>query len=169
LCEARFGNPKQVLSARNIHLAREVDESKRINDESGPAVIIASSGMMTGGRILHHMKRRLPDSRNTVVLGGYMAEGTRGRDIKEGRRVLRIHGQDVPVRAHVSELSAISGHAGRSELLRWLKPLEPPRRTFITHGEPDAATALSETLRRERGWDVVLPRLGETCVLEDGK
>jgi metallo-beta-lactamase family protein len=155
-----------VLSARNVHLARSVEESKRINDVMGPAVIIASSGMMTGGRILHHLKRRLPDPQNTVVLGGYMAEGTRGRDMKEGRRTIRIHGQDVPVRAAVAEISSISGHAGRSELLRWLQPLSPPRRTFITHGELAGANALAATLRGEHGWDVVIPKLGQTFVLE---
>lgn len=167
LCEARFGDPKRILSAPNVHLTREADESKRINDVDGPAVIIASSGMMTGGRILHHLKRRLPDPRNTVVLGGYMAEGTRGRDIKDGRRFIRIHGQDVPVKAHVAELSAISGHAGRSELLRWLKPLDPPKRTFITHGELDAANALTETLRTERRWNVTIPKQGEMFALEE--
>lgn len=166
LSEAKFAAPEKVLSARNVHLARSVAESKRINDVEGPAVIIASSGMMTGGRILHHMKRRLPDPQNTVVLGGYMAEGTRGRDMKEGRRTIRIHGQDVAVRAAVAEISAISGHAGRTELLRWLQPLSPPRRTFLTHGELAGANALAATLRDERGWDVVVPKLGQTFVLE---
>lgn len=166
LSEAQLTGPDCILDARNVKLTPSAQESKRINSVTGPAVIIASSGMMTGGRILHHLKRRLPDPRNTVVLGGYMAQGTRGRDLKDAARFIRIHGEDVPVRAHVAEISAISGHAGRSELLRWLQPLPAPTKTFITHGEMTGATALAETLHRDRGWDVVIPKQGQTFVLE---
>lgn len=166
LVESKYAGPGSILEARNVVLSRTGDESKRINQVMGPAVIIASSGMMTGGRILHHLKQRLPDARNTVVLAGFQAVGTRGRDLQEGRRSLRVFGQDVPVRAAVAEMSAISGHAGRSELLRWLAPLAPPTQTFITHGEPGPATMLAETLRSQRGWNVVIPRMEETFVLE---
>jgi metallo-beta-lactamase family protein len=166
LSESRLTGRDHILEARNVHLARSAEESKRINDIDGGAVIIASSGMMTGGRILHHLKRRLPDPKSTVVLGGYQAAGTRGRDLKEGRRTIRIYGRDVQVRAHVAEISAISGHAGRSELLRWLQPLEPPRRTFITHGELSGANALARTLRETRGWDVVVPKMEQGFDLE---
>ncbi len=141
-------------------MVRDVRASKRINSVQGPAVIIASNGMMTGGRILHHLKQRLPDPKNTVVLGGYMAPGTRGRDMQEGRDRIRIYGQDVPVRAHRASISAISGHADRSELLRWLKNLPAPKRTFLTHGELASANALADTLRADRGWDVVIPKMG---------
>ena len=151
---------------RSVHLARTTAESKRINDVDGPAVIISSSGMMTGGRILHHLKRRLPDARNTVVMGGFMAAGTRGRRLQDGEPRLRIHGKDIPVRAALDEISGLSGHAGRDELLRWLEPLPAPRRVFLTHGEIAAATALAEQLRTTRGWDVVLPALGESFTLE---
>ncbi|MCE9605686.1 MAG: MBL fold metallo-hydrolase [Planctomycetia bacterium] len=168
LVEMGGRNPKQVLEAPNVHLARSAEESKRINEVAGPAVIIASSGMMTGGRILHHLKRRLPDPKTTLVVGGYQAEGTRGRDIQDGRRTIRVFGSDVPVRGHVAEISAISGHAGRSELLRWLQPLAPPKRTFITHGELDAANALAQTLRQDRGWNVTIPKMGEAFTLEHG-
>lgn len=160
MSEDRSLSPEHAFKAPNVHIMRTADESKRINGVTGPAVIIASNGMMTGGRILHHLKQRLPDPRNTVVLGGYMAAGTRGRDMQEGRDRIRIHGQDVPVRAQRASISAISGHAGRSELLRWLKPLKPPKRTFLTHGELTAANALAETLISERGWDVVVPKHG---------
>lgn len=166
LSEAELTGPQKVLNARNVHLCRGVEESKRINDVRGPAVIIASSGMMTGGRILHHVKRRVVDARNTVVLGGYQAQGTRGRDLQNNVRTIRIHGQDFPVRAHVAEISAISGHAGRGELLRWLQPLEAPLRTFITHGELGPANALADVLRDGRGWDVVIPKQGQTFTLE---
>jgi metallo-beta-lactamase family protein len=166
LSEAQLTGSHCVLSGSNVHLSRTVDESKRINDVRGPAVIIASSGMMTGGRILHHIKRRVVDARNTVVLGGYQAQGTRGRDLQNNVRTIRIHGRDFPVRAHVAEISAISGHAGRSELLRWLQPLAPPVRAFITHGELGPAHALADVLRDGRGWDVVIPKQGQTFTLE---
>ncbi|MGC3969408.1 MAG: MBL fold metallo-hydrolase [Pirellulales bacterium] len=160
MTEDKSISPEEALKASNVHIMRTVDESRRINSVAGPAVIIASNGMMTGGRILHHLKQRLPDPRNTVVIGGYMAPGTRGRDMQDGRSYIRIHGQDVPVRAHRASISAISGHAGRSELLKWLAKLPAPRRTFLTHGELSSANALAETLRTERQWDVVVPKHG---------
>ena len=159
-------DPAGALGGRNVHLTRTGEESKRINAVKGPAVIISSSGMMVGGRILHHLKRRLPDPDNTVVLGGYMAPGTRGRLLADGARTLRIHGFDVPVRAAVAEVSSLSGHAGQGELMRWLAKLPAPRRTMLTHGEKHCSLALAEKLRGERGWDVVLPRMGESFDLE---
>lgn len=155
----------RALGNRDLRLARSVEESKAINAVRGPAVIIASSGMMTGGRILHHLKQRLGHGENTIVLGGFMSEGTRGRLLHDGARFLRIHGVDIPVRAAVVEMSALSGHAGRSELLRWLEPLPAPRRVFLTHGEKPSALSLAEELRRQRHWDVVVPRMGEVVEL----
>jgi metallo-beta-lactamase family protein len=122
--------------------------------------------MMTGGRILHHLQQRLPVEKNTILLGGYMAEGTRGRALQDGARWLRIFGRDVPVRAAVHEMSSLSGHAGHHELLRWLEPLSPPRGMFVTHGEKASALALAEELRRTRGWPAYVPRLGESIDLE---
>ncbi len=161
LSEGKLRGTGGALFGSNVHLARTADESKRINDVDGPAFIIASSGMMTGGRILHHLKRRLPDARNTVVLGGYQAPGTRGRSLQEGADYIRVHGRDVTVRAQVVSASALSGHAGRSELLRWLSPLPPPRQTFITHGEKPSAESFATELRATRGWDVTIPRMGQ--------
>jgi len=161
LSEGKLRGTGGALFGPNVHLARTADESKRINDVDGPAFIIASSGMMTGGRILHHLKRRLPDARNTVVLGGYQAPGTRGRSLQEGADFIRVHGRDVTVRANVVSASALSGHAGRSELLRWLSPLPAPRKTFITHGEKPSAESLAAELRVSRGWDVTIPRMGQ--------
>lgn len=155
----------RIFTDRNVHLARSVAESKQINAVDGPAVILASSGMMTQGRILHHLRQRLPDPRNTVMLGGFQAEGTRGRSLQDGAPSLRMHGRDVPVRATVVRVSGLSGHAGRSELLRWLAPLPPPNRTFITHGELGPANSFAQTLREQRGWTVDVPRLGETVEL----
>jgi len=166
LSEGDLGGAASVLDGRNVHLARSVAESKAINSVEGPAVVISSSGMMTGGRILHHLRKRLPDERNTIVLAGFMAEGTRGRRLQEGEKFLRMHGRDVPVRAAIVGMSALSGHAGHSELLRWLGPLEPaPRRVFLTHGEKDRAVALADELRVTRGWDTVVPKLGESFTL----
>jgi metallo-beta-lactamase family protein len=159
-------NPEFEFNDDNVHLARSVAESRQINKLAGPAVIISSSGMMTGGRILHHLRQRLSDARNTIVLGGFMAAGTRGRALQDGARSLRIFGVDVPVRAAVVEMSGLSGHAGHSELRRWLEPLSPPRQVFLTHGELVSATSLAEELRRERGWNAIVPRMGQTVELD---
>jgi len=156
-----------VLVGGDVHLVTTVAESKRLNRLRGSALIISSSGMMTGGRILFHLKRRLPDPKNTVLLAGYMAPGTRGRRLADGAQSLRIHGRDIPVRACIDRISGLSGHAGRSELLRWLGPLPNPQKVFLTHGEPDGIGALAETLRNERGWNVVVPKMGESFQLGD--
>lgn len=165
LSEGELSGAACVLDGRNVHLARSVAESKAINDVDGPAVVISSAGMMTGGRILHHLKRRLPNEKNTIVLGGFMAAGTRGRRLQDGARTLRIHGRDVPVKAAIDCISGLSGHAGRSELLRWLKPLPDPKVVFLTHGEPDSAAALAQELETSRGWNVIVPKLGESFEL----
>ncbi len=149
----------------NIHLVRTVDESKQINRVAGPAVIIASAGMMTGGRILHHLEQRAGDSRNTIMLGGFMAEGTRGRALAEGAKTVRVYTRDIPVRAAVVQMPALSGHADRSELGRWLTPLPPPRLTFLTHGEITSANALAKQLTDSRGWKTLVPHLGQTVQL----
>lgn len=165
LSEGDLCGERQVLDGPSVHLCRTTDESKALNGIGGPAVIISSSGMMTGGRIVHHLKQRLPSPKNTVVLGGYMAVGTRGRQLQEGAKFIRMHGQDVPARAAVESVSGLSGHADRSDLLRWLQPLNDPRRVFLVHGEPESSDALAETLRRDRGWDVLCPEMGETVSL----
>jgi metallo-beta-lactamase family protein len=159
------GMSNRRLPMAHVHLTRTVEESKRINEIESHAVIIASSGMMTGGRILHHLQHRLPESRNTILLGGFMADGTRGRALQNGARFVRIFGHDVPVRASVREMSSLSGHAGHSELRRWLEPLPTPRRVFITHGELESATALANELHRDRQWNTHVPHLGETVEL----
>jgi len=166
LSEGQLQQPSSVLDGPNLHLTRSVKQSKQINDIHGPAVIISAAGMMTGGRILHHLRRRLPDESNTILLGGFMAAGTRGRRLQDGEPTLRMHGRDVPVKAALEKLSGLSGHAGRDELLRWLGPLDRPRRVFLTHGEPESADALAATLREDRGWDVAVPQLGSSVVLE---
>lgn len=165
LTEGQLTGRGSVLAGRWVHYARSVNESKQLNNLDSPAVIISSSGMMTGGRILHHLRQRLVNERNTILLGGFQAEGTRGRDLEEGRPFLRIHGRDVAVRAQVERVSGLSGHADRGELLRWLKPLNAPRLTFLTHGEREAAHAFAEQLRAERRWAVTVPALGQSVEL----
>ncbi|EAQ80039.1 MBL fold metallo-hydrolase RNA specificity domain-containing protein [Blastopirellula marina] len=165
LSEGQLSPPSSVLDGPNVELVRDHERSKQLNRVTGPAVIISSSGMMTGGRILFHLKRRLPDPKNTVLLGGYMAAGTRGRDMQEGRSFVRIHGQDIPVRAAIDSVSGLSGHAGRSELLRWLKDLPKPKQTFITHGEPDSAASFAAALRDQYQFDTVIPQLGDSFEL----
>ncbi|TWT30090.1 MBL fold metallo-hydrolase RNA specificity domain-containing protein [Blastopirellula retiformator] len=165
LSEGELAPPNSVLDGPNVELVREHNRSKQLNNVKGPAVIISSSGMMTGGRILFHLKRRLPDPKNTILLGGYMAAGTRGRDLQRGRPTIRIHGWDVPVRAAIDSVSGLSGHAGRSELLRWLKDLPKPKKTFITHGEPDSAESFAAALRDQYQFETVIPQLGESFEL----
>ncbi len=161
------GNP---LETRSMHFLRTAEESKSINKVTTPCVIISASGMATGGRVLHHLARRLPDARNAVVLAGFQAEGTRGRALQEGAKTLRIHGEEVVVKAEVVELNQFSAHADRGELLRWLRALPaPPRQTFLVHGEPAAREAFRAAVERELGWRrVELPRLGESFELGAG-
>lgn len=166
LSEGELCGDRPVLGGPAVHLCRSADESKALNNLKGGAIIIASSGMMTGGRIIHHLKQRLSDPRTTIVMGGYQAIGTRGRQLEEGADSLRMHGIEVPVRAAIEKVPGLSGHADRSGLLRWLNDLPAPKQTFMTHGEPESAAALAKTLREERGWEVAEPALGESFEIE---
>ena len=164
--EAQMQGVAESLASPFVHMARSASESKAINNHDGPGIIIASSGMMNGGRILHHLARRLSDPRTTVLVAGFQAKGTRGRTLLDNAEFLRIHGRDVPVRAAVRRVDALSGHADRHELGRWLADLPAPRRTFLVHGEPPAAQGMAEFLRSTRGWDVHLPAIGDTVELD---
>lgn len=151
--EESNGDP---LSAHTVHMTRAVEESKQINNVNAPCIILSASGMATGGRVLHHLARRLPDSRNAVILAGFQAEGTRGRALLEGAKTLRIHGEEVPVKAEICELKQFSAHGDRGEILRWLSGMPaPPRQTFLVHGEPPAAAALQETIQSRMVWRVM--------------
>lgn len=154
------------LRCPETHFVREVSDSKALNNRPGPAVIISASGMLTGGRILHHLKWRLPDKRNAVLFVGYQAEGTRGRLLSSGAQHVRIHGENIPVRAQIEHLDALSGHADRSELLRWLGEFREPRpSTFIVHGEPGAGGALRAHLGEKLRWAARVPSPGESITL----
>jgi len=142
-------------------------ESRQLTESRMPAIVISSSGMATGGRVLHHLKAALPDERNSVLLVGFQAAGTRGRALLEGAAVVKIHGAEVPVRAKVAYVASMSAHADSSEIMRWLRGFtRPPRTTFLVHGEPVAMEALAGTTREQLGWRVHLPKLGEVVTLE---
>jgi metallo-beta-lactamase family protein len=149
---------RDPLNVQNVHMTRAVEDSKKINDVAGPCIIISASGMATGGRILHHLAHRLPDSRSAVLLVGYEAEGTGGRALADGAQYLRIHGQEVPVRAEIVKIDQLSAHAGRSELLRWLSGITvPPRQTFLVHGEPNALESFHGAVTSKFNWPVTVP------------
>jgi len=117
--------------------------------------------------VLHHLKAALPDPRNTVLLVGFQAEGTRGRHLLDGVKAVKIHGQMIPVHAHVDRIESMSAHADSSEVLRWLGGFErPPKRTFLVHGEPASMDALAGSIRQKLGWNVHTPQLGEVVTLE---
>ena len=151
------------LSVHQFHLTRTTEESKQINNVKTPCIIVSASGMVTGGRVMHHLAQRLPDSRNAVILAGFQAQGTRGRALQEGAKTLRLFGQEVPVNAEIVELGQFSAHAGKSELLRWLTGLSaPPRQTYLVHGEPSAAQALQGAMRDKFKWKVDVARYLDT-------
>jgi metallo-beta-lactamase family protein len=143
-----------------------VDESKLLNLRGGPMIIISASGMLTGGRILHHLRAYAPDKRNAIVLTGYQAGGTRGSALLGGARTLRIFGADVPIRAEVVNLDTMSAHADADDLISWMKATaSPPRTTYVTHGEPAAADTLRSRIKRELGWSARVPEHLETVPL----
>jgi metallo-beta-lactamase family protein len=154
------------LCCKQYHLVREAEASKRLNAFRGPLVIVSASGMATGGRILHHLAHRLPDTRTTVLLVGFQAAGTRGRALQAGAASVRIHGRDVPVRARVESLDGLSAHADRAELLRWLRGFEsPPDQVYVVHGEAAAAAALTAAISEELRWRAGVARDGEVVSL----
>jgi len=160
--------PPSVYSAmmEGVALTGSVEESKALDRRNGPMIVVAGSGMMTGGRILFHVERHAPDHRNTILIVGHQAEGTRGDALRQGARQLKIFGKYVPVRAEVAFLDGLSAHADQRELLDWLGGFErAPRTTFVTHGEPRAADALRMRIEEELGWTVRVPEHGEVVRL----
>lgn len=139
-------------------IVNTLEESRKLNDLRFPGVIVSASGMATGGRVVHHLKAFAPDRRNTILLAGYQAAGTRGAALVGGAKEIKIHGNHVPVRAEVVSLGSLSAHADRDELLRWIGKLpKPPRRVFVTHGEPVAADSLRQAIEERHGWPVAVP------------
>ena len=157
---------QQKLFPKGVQFHRTVDESKALSALPGPRIIISASGMMTGGRVLHHLKRLLPDPLNLLLLAGFQAAGTRGRAVLEGAATVRIHGQDIPVRAQVLEAQGLSAHADRGELEKWVQSAEkPPTNLILVHGEPEALKELAREFR-SKGFHPIVPRLGERFAFE---
>jgi len=149
---------RDPLNIQEVHLTRSVEDSKKINGVVSPCIIVSASGMATGGRVLHHLAQRLPDSRSSVLLVGYQAEGTGGRAMQDGAKFLRIFGQQVPVRAEIVTIGQLSAHAGKSELLRWLSGFQAaPKQTFLVHGEPVALNSLRDAVTSQFKWPVTIP------------
>jgi metallo-beta-lactamase family protein len=141
-------------------------ESRKLNDLDGPAIIISASGMATGGRILHHLKLRLPDPKNTVIFVGYQAEGTKGRRLVEGEPEIKIHGNWIPVKAAIRQVSGLSAHADSDELIVWLSQREKePEKVCLIHGEYAVQQEFAERLSEEFGWQAIIPELGDTIQL----
>lgn len=156
-----MGDGRSPLESRLFRTARTATESKALNHLEGPVIIISASGMATGGRILHHLKRRLPDERTTVLLTGFQAAGSRGRALQDGAREVRMHGQEVRVRARVETIHGLSAHADRDELLRWLSGFQrKPQHTFAVHGESNASDDLVSVIEERLGWRASVPADG---------
>jgi metallo-beta-lactamase family protein len=148
------------LFPRNVQFHRSVAESKKLNKLSGPRIIVSASGMLTAGRVLHHLHHLLPDPNNLIMLVGYQAAGTRGRALLEGAKKLKMHGQQVPVRAEFLTLAGLSAHADSDELIRWIRSgKSSPSTVFVTHGEPDASKAFAERVEKEIGALTIIPEL----------
>ncbi len=150
----------------NLHFDKSVDESKQLNDAHYPTIIISASGMATGGRVLHHLERCLPDHRNTILFVGFQAAGTRGKTIQSGAPAVKMYGHEVHVRARIESIENLSAHADYGEILAWLKRFsKAPGRTFMVHGEPNARAALQQRIAQELHWDVAAPSYLEQVTL----
>jgi metallo-beta-lactamase family protein len=150
------------LSPELVHFVRDRNMSKALNQSDGPMMVIAGSGMVNGGRILHHLRHRLADPDNVVLFTGYQAEGTRGRDMIEGEPTVRIFGEEVPVRARIEKLNSLSAHADYEELFRWLSHLHrPPKRVFLVHGDYEVQQRFRDKIVERLGWQVDIPAPGD--------
>jgi metallo-beta-lactamase family protein len=157
---------RHPLRTGSMQTASTREESKAINDQRGTRIIISASGMMTGGRVLHHAMRILPNENATIVFVGYQAAGTTGRRVLDGEREVRIMKEWIPVRCHVEKIEGFSAHADWKAVLRWLGGLtNTPKTVFTTHGEPEAAAAMAQHIRDRFGWKVVVPEYGQTVEL----
>ncbi|MFF2625482.1 MBL fold metallo-hydrolase RNA specificity domain-containing protein [Kitasatospora griseola] len=154
-----------AISPEPFRPVRSPAESRQLEQSHLPSILVSASGMATGGRVVHHLHRLLPDPRNTVVVVGYAAAGTRARDLVDGARVLKMYGGYVPVRAEVVNVPAFSAHADAVEIVDWLRPAPAPSATYLVHGEPEGAQALRDRIDRELGWTAVVPRSGERVLV----
>lgn len=164
--EHRLSEPELRRMCTVATLVRTPDHSKSLDQRKGPMIIIAGSGMATGGRVIHHIKAFIGDPANLVLFAGFQAPGTRGAALTAGAGTVRIHGMELPVRAQIGQLQASSAHADADELLGWMRQLStPPRQVFVTHGEPGASDALRYRIEHELGWNAVVPEYRDTILL----
>lgn len=155
---ALVDDKRNPLATHRFYMSKTVHDSKAITASREPSIVISASGMATGGRILHHLIKRLPDERNTVIFVGYQSEGTRGRRLLDGEKEIKIFGQMVPVRAHIENLPNLSAHADYHEILRWLSGFKhAPRKVFLVHGEVDAMMSMKQKIEEKFGWSVETP------------
>jgi metallo-beta-lactamase family protein len=159
---AQAARTVSMFATARLRVTSSIPESRRVQESTDPAIVISSSGMATGGRVLHHLRHSLPDARNTVMFAGFQAEGTRGRALLEGARFTRIHGEEVPVRAHIANLEFMSAHADANEIMRWFGGFtRPPSLTCLVHGEPGPMDVLKARIEKELGWNVKTPAYQE--------
>lgn len=164
--EHRLGAAQRRRLSNAAILVNTPEQSKQLDQRTGPMIIISASGMATGGRVVHHLKCFLGDARNLVLLAGFQAPGTRGAALAAGAQKLRIHGQEYEVRARVGQLQSSSSHADADELLAWMKQMSrPPRNVFVTHGEPAASDALRFRIEHQLGWQATVPEYHDTVEL----
>ena len=155
-----------AFSTAKLRVVTSIKDSRDLQESTASSIVISSSGMATGGRVLHHLSRALPDPRNTVLFAGFQSPGTRGRSLVDGATFVRIHGQEVPVAARVENLESMSAHADSNEILRWLRGFTaPPALTCLVHGEPAAMDALKARIERELRWSVRAPQQNEKILL----
>lgn len=166
--EHRLSREECVAMCKGVTLINTPQQSKDLDQRGGPMIILSASGMATGGRVVHHLKAFAGDARNLILLSGFQASGTRGAALAAGAQTIRIHGEEVAVRAQVAQLAALSAHADAEQLLAWMRGLEvPPRRTFVTHGEPLASDVLRYRIQHDLGWAVEVPDYRDTIELSD--
>ena len=160
-------NPEDSKGAcESAHYIHSIEESKGLNKKSGPMILIASSGMLTGGRVLHHLKAFGGDKKNTIVFTGYQAMGTRGEALIRGSKSVKIHGEMVPIEAEIVQMDSLSAHADQREILNWLSKFKKrPKKTFLVHGETEASVILKALIEKELGWNCYIPELMEKVVL----
>ncbi len=158
---------KDIFHPKDLHICRTREDSMSINSHRTGCIIISASGMVTGGRILHHMAQRLPDPKNTILLMGYQAEGTRGRTIQEKKETVKIHGKQIPINAQIEMIDGFSGHADYNEMLAWLMPFnKAPKQVFMVHGEEEASKSMAEKIKQTYGWKVTVPKFSDSFELE---
>jgi metallo-beta-lactamase family protein len=165
--EHRLTPEQSYALCHTAHMVNSIEASKQLNETKGPMIILSASGMATGGRVVHHLKAFAPNPNNTILFAGFQAAGTRGAAMLGGAESIKIHGEYVPVRAKVELISNLSAHADFSEIIAWLGGFQsPPKKTFITHGEPVAADAMRLHIEEQLHWRVTVPDYLETVTLD---